>query len=95
VEANHGMDLALRWSVTWICSGRSRNSTEASMTSRPLFMRVAESIVILGPIFHVGWFRASSTVAAWMRPRGQSRKGPPLAVIRTSRIVSEGRPSRS
>ena len=56
------------------------------MTSSPLFIRVALSMVILGPIFQVGWLRASSMVAAWMRARGQSRKGPPLAVMRTSRM---------
>ena len=32
------------------------------MTSSPLFIIVAESIVIFGPIFHVGWRSASSTV---------------------------------
>ena len=48
------------------------------MTSRPLFIIVAESIVILGPIFQVGWASASSTVIAVERvepafPEGAAR----------------------
>src|SRR5439155_24758352 len=50
------------------------------MTSRPLFMSVAESIVILAPIFHVGCRRASSTVTVASRSFGVSRNGPPDAV---------------
>ena len=34
------------------------------MTSRPLFISVAESMVILPPIDHVGWLSASSTVTS-------------------------------
>ena len=41
----------------------------ASMTSRPLFMSVAESIVILPPIAHVGCASASSTVTPASSPR--------------------------
>ena len=37
------------------------NSQCASITSRPLFISVAESMVILRPIRHVGWLRAAST----------------------------------
>ena len=37
------------------------NSSWASITSRPLFISVLESIVIFGPIDHVGWASASST----------------------------------
>src|SRR5712691_9578286 len=48
--------------TTCTCSGRRSKSQRASMTSRPLFMRVAESTVILAPIRQVGWFSASSTV---------------------------------
>ena len=32
------------------------------MTSKPLFIRVAESMVMRRPIFQVGWFRACCTV---------------------------------
>src|SRR6478609_4423629 len=50
------------------------------MTSRPLFMRVEESTVILGPMLHVGWARASATVT-WARSSAvRPRNGPPLAV---------------
>ncbi len=34
------------------------------MTSNPLFISVAESMVMRWPIFHVGWFSACSTVMA-------------------------------
>ena len=40
--------------TTCTCSGARSNSQRASMTSSPLFIRVAESIVILAPIFQVG-----------------------------------------
>ena len=53
------------------------------MISSPLFISVAESIVILAPIFHVGCCRASSTVTAASRAFGVSRNGPPDAVRRT------------
>ena len=46
------------------------------MTSRPLFIMVAESIVIFGPIFHVGCARASSIVIASNVSRRRSRNGP-------------------
>ena len=61
------------------------------MISRPLFIIVAESIVIFGPIFQVGCARASSTVIASKVERSRSRNGPPDAV-RTSRATSCGRP---
>ncbi len=63
--------------------GRSRSpkSSWASITSRPLFMSVDESIVILGPIFQVGCASASSrlTSASWSRVL--PRNGPPDAVM--------------
>src|SRR5271154_4947013 len=46
------------WMTTWILSRSVPKSHLASITSKPLFMRVAESIVILWPIFQLGWFRA-------------------------------------
>ena len=51
------------------------------MTSRPLFMSVAESTVILPPIAHVGWRNASSTVTPDSSSRDRPRNGPPEAVI--------------
>src|SRR5580704_4094581 len=55
-------------------------SSCASMTSRPLFISVELSMVILGPIDQVGWASASCTVAVPSLSAGQSRKGPPDAV---------------
>ena len=40
--------------TTSIRSGGASKSQRASITSSPLFMSVAESIVILGPMFQVG-----------------------------------------
>ena len=53
------------------------------MTSRPLFISVAESTVILPPIAHVGCASASSTVTSSSSARVRPRNGPPEAV-RTS-----------
>ena len=58
--------------TTSIRSNGTPNSQCASRTSRPLFMSVAESIVIFAPIRHVGWRRACSTVTAF-----EGRSGPP------------------
>ena len=52
------------WTTTWIFSGGIPNSQYASITSSPLFISVAESIVILFPILQVGCRNASSTVTA-------------------------------
>ena len=50
------------------------------MTSKPLFIMVAESIVMRRPIFQVGWFRACSGVTGQSDSAGVSRNGPPEAV---------------
>ena len=50
------------------------------MTSSALLARVAESIVIFAPIFHVGWRSASSGPTRSSSPRSSPRKGPPEAV---------------
>ena len=54
----------------------------ASISSRPLFIRVAESMVILAPMFQLGCLRASALVL----PRSSSvfipKNGPPDAVSR-------------
>ena len=70
--------------TTSIRSPGTPKSQCASMTSSPLFISVAESIVIFRPIRHVGCFNASLglTVASWLRE--WPRNGPPDAV-RTSR----------
>ena len=48
------------WMTTSIASSSTSYSQRASTTSRPLFARVAESIVIFAPIDQVGWRRACS-----------------------------------
>ena len=40
--------------TTCTCEDCTSKSQRASMISRPLFIKVAESMVILAPIFHVG-----------------------------------------
>ena len=42
------------WTMTLTCSGGRLKRRQASMTSKPLFMRVAESMVMRLPIFQVG-----------------------------------------
>ena len=65
----------------WICtdmrSTGTPNSQWASITSSPLFMRVAESIVILRPMDQLGWQRAASGVTASSSLLGLLKKGPP------------------
>ena len=43
-----------RWTTTWIFSSGISKSQEASMTSRPLFISVAESMVIFAPMSQLG-----------------------------------------
>ena len=66
--------------TTSIWSYAVPNSSWASITSRPLFISVLESTVILGPIDHVGWARASATVTPARSAARRPRNGPPLAV---------------
>ena len=61
----------------------------ASTTSSALFIIVAESTVIRGPMSQVGWASASSTVTAAMSAAARPRNGPPEAV-RTSRATDPG-----
>ncbi len=63
------------------------NSQCASMTSRPLFIIVAESMVILRPIFQVGCLSAWSGLTRSSSSRVKRRNGPPDAV-RISRRIS-------
>ena len=58
----------IEWTIDCGCtktsmrSGATSNSHRASITSSPLFISVAESIVIFGPIVQVGCRSASSGV---------------------------------
>ena len=67
---------------------------QASMTSRPLFMSVAESMEIFGPMFQVGCARASSRVTCASCPRSRPRKGPPLQVSHMRAISRAFSPAR-
>src|ERR1700682_473024 len=64
------------------------------MTSRPLFIKVAESTVTFGPIDHLGWFSACSTVTWSRSSSGCAQKGPPLAVMTRRRTDSRLSPHR-
>src|SRR3954454_15570690 len=77
------------WTTTSMRSYGVPNRWWASMTSRPLFIRVAESIVILPPIAHAGWASASSTVTPSRSARRRPRNGPPAAG-RTRRSAAPG-----
>ena len=84
------------WTTTSILSGGTSKSQRASMTSSPLFIIVALSIVILRPIDHFGWLRASATVTASKSTSGRNMKGPPEAVRIRRRMTSDaGAPSAS
>ena len=52
------------WTTTWMRSNGTSKSRCASMTSRPLLTRVAEFVVMTGPMAQVGWARACSGVTS-------------------------------
>ena len=66
--------------MTSICSGAMPNKYLASMTSRALFIMVAESTEIFLPITQLGWAQASSGVTAFKVAGARVLKGPPDAV---------------
>ena len=66
----------------------SPNRWWASITSRPLFIRVAESTEIFGPIDHFGCATAWAGVTVARRARSQPRNGPPEAVSTIRRTPS-------
>ena len=66
--------------TTSICSGVTSKSHLASMTSNPLFIMDAESMVILAPMSQLGCFSACSRVACCSCSMLQVRNGPPDAV---------------
>ena len=65
------------WTSTSIFSGGIANRYDASITSRPLFIMVAESTEILAPIAKLGWATASAGVARAMASLLAPRNGPP------------------
>ena len=77
------------WITTSIACGGRSNSQRASITSRPLFIIVAESTEILRPITQFGCAQASAGVTASSDSGGAARNGPPDAVStmrRTARM---------
>ncbi len=74
--------------------GRSKRKC-ASISSSPLFMSVAESTVIFGPMFQVGCASASAAVTLASSRRVRPRNGPPDAVSTSEWTVSGACPSRS
>ena len=82
------------WTSTSSCRAGTPKSQRASMSSSALFIIVAESTVIFGPIDQVGWRSASAGVTSASVAAGRVRKGPPLAVRRI-RATSVGRPEQS
>ena len=82
------------WTTTSICSYGMPKSQCASISSSPLFARVAESTLIFRPMFQVGCASASSTVTWSSSPRVRPRKGPPDAVRTSASTVSGSRASR-
>ena len=76
-----------RWMTAVTFSSGSSYSRMASMISSPLFMSVAQSMVIFAPIFQLGWRRASALVTDASSSRLFPKNGPPEQV-RISRLTS-------
>src|SRR4051794_12385735 len=87
--------IACGWTTTSIRSYGTPNKWCASISSRPLFISVDESIVILPPIAHVGCLSASSTVTLSSCSRERPRNGPPLAVSTSLATVPGASPAIS
>ncbi len=66
--------------TTCICPGSTPNSHLASITSKPLFIIDAESMVIFAPIDQFGCFNAWALVTEANCSWENVRKGPPEAV---------------
>ena len=79
------MDDAFRMHDDLDRSRGTPNSQCASIISRPLFIMVAESTLILRPITQLGWAQASSGVTVGSSASGRVRNGPPDAVSRIRR----------
>ena len=86
---NSTMEWTMLWgcTITDTCASGSRYSRMASMTSRPLFISVEQSTVILGPMVQLGCRRASARGFLATSSRHIPRKGPPEQV-RISRRIS-------
>ena len=64
--------MLCRWITGCTCSTGRAYRRMASMTSNPLFIRVALSMVIFAPMCQLGWRRASAAVTcsswSWVLP---------------------------
>ena len=88
IEAHFLFDLTydqidVGWMTTSMRSYGTSKRKCASISSRPLFASVAESIVIFGPMRHVGCASACSAVTSWRSSRVRPRNGPPDPVSTT------------
>src|SRR5699024_2511954 len=92
-------NVAIEWmmdcgcTVTSISEASTSKSKVASMSSRPLFTKVAEFNVFICPIDHVGCAAACCGVTSHICSRVQPRNGPPEAVS-TNRANSPRSPER-
>ena len=75
------------WTRTSIRSSGMAKRWWASISSRPLFIIVALSTLILAPIDQFGWRTASAGVTPAIRSRLAVRNGPPEAVSRRRSIA--------
>ena len=82
------------WTTTSSRSNPTPNRWCASISSRPLFISVAESTVIFGPICQVGWASAWAGLTARRSAAAIPRNGPPDAVITIARSWSDATPCR-
>ena len=79
-------NCTIEWMTDWGCittsisSAPTPNSHFASMTSKPLFIMVAESMVILAPMLQLGCLSACSFVTWANSSFVNVRNGPPDAV---------------
>ena len=86
-SANSTMEWTMlsRWTSTSTCESAAPYRCIASMTSNPLLSMVAQSTVILAPMFQLGCASARAGVTASSSSKGTSRRAPPLAVRRILR----------
>ncbi|MNE79090.1 hypothetical protein D3C80_1755470 [compost metagenome] len=78
--------------TTSTLAGAASNNQHASISSRPLFIMLAESTEILRPMDQLGWAQACSGVTSTSAACGVSRNGPPDAVNRMRRTPTWLRP---
>ena len=81
------------WTTTAMSPAGTLKSQRASAISSPLFIIVAESMVILRPMAHFGCRRASATVTRSKSTSGRWAKGPPEAVSTSRRMRASARRS--